>query len=210
MKTKIASKKKQLGQSLIETLVAIFILVTGLISAITLAIYSHNATENSSKQIVAAALARESIEAVKNIRDSNWLTGTLTDCDDLGAGQKCYPTWQGVGANKLSQGDMVVDFSTAGATSWTINKSPANYYVYYDSSNGQYHNSIVGDRTIYSRKVHIDEDTTAPYTSQNPRLLATVTVWWYDRGCLATTDPTTLPASCKVILQSYFTNWRTY
>ena len=53
------------------------------------------------KQIIATGLAREGIEAVKNMRDTNWLKDTLSvnGCYDFATGQanqaNCYVNWLG-------------------------------------------------------------------------------------------------------------------
>ncbi len=208
---KIASNNDQLGQTLIETLVAIFILVTGLGSAIGLAIYSFRATDASSKQIVATALARQSVEGVKNIRDSNWLNSSddFGSCGDLGSGQQCYKKWQTVSSPNLKAGTYAVDFS-AGTGSVKMTQNPSSYILNYDSSTGQYVASGSGTASIYSRKVVITEDSTPPYTNQNPRLIVVATVWWHDQTCPVASDPTTLPSGCKVILEMHLTNWKNY
>lgn len=212
MRRKYASKNKQLGQTLIETLVAIFVLIIGLITALSLAIYSFRSSDTSTKQIVATALAREAIQGVKNIRDNNWLNDTLTTggiCAQLGSGQKCYPNWQGTGTNKLSTGTYAIDFD-ANTNSWIITKNPPSYTLVYNSTTGTYSSQGTGTNSVYSRKVDIIEETTAPYTSGNPRLNITATVWWFGRNCPVTTNPSTLPASCKVVLQTYLTNWKNF
>lgn len=90
--------KTQAGQTLIETVVAIFILVMGVTAAVGLAIYVLNASTNVTKQIIATGLAREGIEAVKNMRDTNWLKDTL-DVDDCynyittNNDADCYEQW---------------------------------------------------------------------------------------------------------------------
>lgn len=212
MRKKIAANNNQLGQTLIETLVAIFILITGLISAITLAVYSYKSIDNSSKQIIGASLASEAIEAVKNMRDTNWLNDTFVDCSaDLGSGQKCYANWQGTGANKLSSGNYAVDFSSAGGSgAWVLTRTPASYVLNYDSSTGQYHTGGSGIASVYSRSVNIVEETATPYTTLNPRLKVTATVWWNSKDCAVTGDPSTLSNNCKVTLVSYLTNWKNY
>src|SRR5579864_7113651 len=102
---KIAVDQKQSGQTLIETVVAIFVLVTGLITAASLAISSFQSTDLASKQIIATALARQGVEAVKNIRDSNWQNGTLADCSGtMSSGQFCYANWLGAGQTALATG----------------------------------------------------------------------------------------------------------
>ena len=95
---------------MIETLVAIFMLVMGLSAAVGLAIYALNSSTNINKQIIAAGLAREGIEAVKNMRDTNWLQDTLVKpsqnppvCSDTGCYNyidgcqtaQCYQRWLG-------------------------------------------------------------------------------------------------------------------
>ena len=97
------------GQTLIETLAAIFILVMGVTAAVGLAVYALSTSTEITKQIVAIGLAREGMEAVKNMRDTNWLTDTLTTpqsgggCfdfinqdDHLGS---CYKNWLGSTGN---------------------------------------------------------------------------------------------------------------
>lgn len=82
--------ENQQGQSLIETIVAIFVLTTGLVSGLALAIYSFGASSDILERITATGLAREGVEVVRRMRDSNWLADTLSDCEN---GQKCYEDW---------------------------------------------------------------------------------------------------------------------
>jgi type II secretory pathway pseudopilin PulG len=92
-------KLKQSGQTLIETVVAIFILVMGITAALGLATFSLHSSTNIVKQLIGMGLAREGIEAVKNMRDTNWLNGTLqpTGCYDyvnsVQNGAPCYSAW---------------------------------------------------------------------------------------------------------------------
>ncbi len=66
----------QKGQSLLELLVAILILVMVVTATITLIVTSINAGRESRNKLIAASLAREGIEIVRNIRDSNWVDPT--------------------------------------------------------------------------------------------------------------------------------------
>ena len=88
---------RQAGQTLVETMVASLVLVLGIGAAVTLSIYGLGATSSVSKQLVAIGLAREGIEAVKNMRDTNWLRATMvTSCYNFYTGQSnagCYPDW---------------------------------------------------------------------------------------------------------------------
>jgi type II secretory pathway pseudopilin PulG len=87
----------QSGQTLIETLVAIFILTMGVTAAVGLANFALGSSTSVTKQIIATGLAREGIEAVKNMRDTNWLHDTLsTNCYNFTTGASdasCYKHW---------------------------------------------------------------------------------------------------------------------
>jgi type II secretory pathway pseudopilin PulG len=90
--------ENQSGQTLIETIAAIAILVSALSSAVGLAIYSMRDNERAKAQIIAMNLAREGVEAVRNMRDTNWLLASVSNdnnfklqsCPDAG-GKMCYP-----------------------------------------------------------------------------------------------------------------------
>ncbi|HYV33355.1 MAG TPA: prepilin-type N-terminal cleavage/methylation domain-containing protein [Candidatus Limnocylindria bacterium] len=86
------------GQTLIETLAALFILTMGISAAVGLAVYAFNSSTNITKQVVATGLAREGIEAVKNMRDTNWLAGTLST-PNRGNGCYSYSSASANGAN---------------------------------------------------------------------------------------------------------------
>jgi hypothetical protein len=87
------------GQTIIETLAALFILVMGVTAATGLAIYSFNASTSIVKQIVATGLARQGVEAVKNMRDTNWLKQSPIDSNcynhasSTAFNAKCFKTW---------------------------------------------------------------------------------------------------------------------
>jgi len=88
----------QEGQTLIETVIAIFILTSGITAALGLAIFVFASSDKVTKQMIAVGLAREGIEAVKNMRDTNWLRQTSIDTDcynpkTLANNAKCYKSW---------------------------------------------------------------------------------------------------------------------
>ena len=211
---KIAGAKKsagkQSGQTLIETVVAIFVLVVGLITASGLAISSFQSTDLASKQIVATALARQGIEAVKNIRDSNWQNGTLSDCSaTMTSGQFCYANWLGSGVTALAAGTYAVKNNGGAVDPWSLSAT-GTYVLNYNSATGVYDVGGSGNPSIYSRKVVISQNTAAPFSAANPELIVDSSVWWYGRNCSQTTNPSTLAPSCKVVLEMHLTNWRNY
>lgn len=61
------------GQSLLEVIVALGVIITGLVGTVMLIIYTLAALNVSESQVVATNLAREGIEVVRSIRDDNWL-----------------------------------------------------------------------------------------------------------------------------------------
>ncbi|MFA5069879.1 MAG: hypothetical protein WC528_01220 [Patescibacteria group bacterium] len=61
------------GQSLIETIIAIGLVMTVVISSITMGVYVTRLGRGSQNNLVAVNLAREGLEVVRNIRDGNWL-----------------------------------------------------------------------------------------------------------------------------------------
>lgn len=74
------------GQSLIETLVALSVMVVGIAGAVSLGIISIRAGQTSELDVVAENLAREGIEGVRSVRDYNWkLPGAGWD-DNLSPG----------------------------------------------------------------------------------------------------------------------------
>ena len=60
---------------MIELIVALFILILGVTSLVSLNITTVKTGAENKDQILASNLAREGVEIVRNIRDSNWLAG---------------------------------------------------------------------------------------------------------------------------------------
>jgi len=67
------------GQGLLETVVAFSILITGAVSLLVLVVASSTARGLAENQTVASNFAREGIEVVRNVRDTNWLEGDAFD-----------------------------------------------------------------------------------------------------------------------------------
>lgn len=73
-KYKIPNTRYESGQSLVEMIVAIAIILTGLIGALALAISNLSGSTEAGTRVIATNLAREGIDVVRNIRDTNWLS----------------------------------------------------------------------------------------------------------------------------------------
>lgn len=120
------SQHGQQGQTLIETLVACFILVMGISAALGLATYSLRATGNIKQQTIGLGLAREGLEVVKNMRDTNWLRSALlsTDCYNFSDGSQtapCYKDWLNVeGGYNISEGTYSLRTPVKGDLPWEL------------------------------------------------------------------------------------------
>jgi len=92
-------KQKQSGFTLLEMLIALSVFSVGIMAAFTLSLANVNTARDNYQRLFAANLAREGLELVKNIRDSNWLKIEANEDCDLAPGlQLC--TWdQGLDYN---------------------------------------------------------------------------------------------------------------
>jgi Tfp pilus assembly protein PilV len=151
---------RNLGQTLIETLAAVFILSMGVSAAVGLAVYAFGASGAIVKQIIATGLAREGLEAVRNMRDTNWLQDTLgvNNCYNFSTGTankaNCYANWlnkyycvdpannSGNACNGAASGVSSVSynltFSSASSNLWVLTpqlSGAQNYGLLYDANN---------------------------------------------------------------------------
>lgn len=74
------------GFSLLEVIVAIFVIAIGVTGSLSLINYCISSAAIGKSQIIAANLAQEGLEIVRNIRDSNWLEDATWN-DGLGEGE---------------------------------------------------------------------------------------------------------------------------
>ncbi len=120
--------KNNNGFTLLETIVAVGLIVVGLISALALITTSLFYVSNIQDRLVAANLMAEGIEAVKNIRDNNWLQNRA---------------WN----NGLADGDYQVAYDSMSLSLYSGNPLLLD-------SNGLY-NYTSGATTPYVRKISI-------------------------------------------------------
>lgn len=86
-------ENKKQGFTLLEMLIALSVISVGVMAAFTLSTANLNTARANGQRILAANLAREGVEFIRNVRDSNWLKIQANfDCDGSAAGtQPC--TW---------------------------------------------------------------------------------------------------------------------
>ena len=68
----MTKNKRQSGFTLVSVLIAVLILVLGVVTITQLSLASIRANEQSANRLQAVLLAKEGLEAVRNIRDTNW------------------------------------------------------------------------------------------------------------------------------------------
>jgi Tfp pilus assembly protein PilV len=217
--------KSEQGQTLVETVVAVFILTMGIVAALGLANFAVGASSNIVKQIIGMGIAREGVEAVKNMRDTNWLKDTLaSDCYDYVAATEtaaCYKNWLNASggysidppAGPAGQ-TFVLGINQANPLYWELQASSGNYTLNYDTTgtNGFY-TPNAGTPSGYFRRITITEEATGVFSQATigPRLLVSSEVWWNDKKCptaSSSTPPTT--GACRIKLELFLTNWKNY
>jgi type II secretory pathway pseudopilin PulG len=237
---KIHLQKNQHGQTLIETVVAVFILVMGISAALGLANYSLNATTDIRKQIIAMGLAREGIEAVKNMRDSNWLQAPIsttcwnfTSSDATGT---CYPYWldpgqAGADGYGLDPGAyqniypyvIYYDVNSPETAFWYLTYRAANnnYGLNYDSSanpsRGIYSaytpTSAANATSDYARKITLQLDhSVAPFNQDATTgpRLKVTSYVWWKGKSCPISEDVPANSKCVIKLETYLTNWKDY
>ncbi len=86
------SLKNRPGETLVEILVGLFALSLGSVAATGLIIMALQSNGRTKSELIALNLAREGVEAVQNIRDTNWLrwSGDPESCWDLRDDSHCF------------------------------------------------------------------------------------------------------------------------
>lgn len=208
-----SSVKSQNGQSLLETIIAIFILTTAITAGLGVGIFAFTAASTSQSEVTAANLAREGVEIVRMMRDSNWLAGDVAGggyapvaCADI-AGKICYPSAYTGPTYNLADGSYVLTYNNSNNT-WTLTAGNNNYNLYLQSD-GSYTSSSLGT-SLFSRKIVISRNTAAPFTGGNPELIIQSIVGWVGKKCtpMASQDPST--TNCKITVEEHLTNWKDY
>ncbi len=115
--------KNEKGFNILEVMISVSIIIVGIISIMGLfAVIAKNASDNKIK-IIAAYLAEENIEIVRQIRDTNWLNGV--------------PNWdQAIGNGNVAA--VVKDVSDIRKGFEIKNRNANTEKVYEDTANGGY------------------------------------------------------------------------
>jgi Tfp pilus assembly protein PilV len=190
MKLLLNAIRNQRAETLAEVLIALIVISTGATAALAMVNQSIRANASNEERIVAYNIAREGVEAVRNIRDTNWFRfpGNRTDCWDVTLdttdSTKCTSA---AGATKIADGDYVIYAEVDDTTElFTWNLSPVtattDTSVYQISLNGKtYYSHDPSGSLGYSQDTGFDRVITIQdKTSDDFKVTATVT--WSDYG----------------------------
>lgn len=112
---------KNSGQGLLELIIAIGVIVVGLFSVWALFLANYSGERGAQEKILAANLAREGIELVKNMRDTNWLK--IDANETCGSADVLCPWDDGLLVDGDSTAIVKSDFATGALT---LDFSPAD------------------------------------------------------------------------------------
>ena len=129
---------KQNGFTIVETLVAIAILMIAIAGPLVVASKGLNSALASKDQMIASYLAQESMEVIKNMRDNNLKSGGGW-LDNLNTSNVC---------NNTAVNGYLCDASAI-ANNPII--SQTDHKLYYNANTGYSHDSSAGSATIFSR-----------------------------------------------------------
>ena len=109
--------KNNKGQTILEALISITVVVVGLFSVLVLILINIRASDTSNDKLTASMLSWEGIEIVRNIRDSNWLAGTSNWNEGLFSGTDytaipVFDSFTGTWSLDFSPNTIVSDDST--------------------------------------------------------------------------------------------------
>ncbi|MFH0776636.1 MAG: hypothetical protein V1936_03430 [Patescibacteria group bacterium] len=195
--------KSRRGETLIEVLVATIVLIVGALAAARLFAIATVNDQLTKERVIATNLAREGLEAVRNIRDTNWLrfAGERRTCWNNLNPAECNDTnLDGVPDDVILQQKNYIALFDADNYRWGLDSSGLNHRL--DLSDGvgsddeKYrlkldglglynYPSAGGSDTIFYREIYTEylnpNQTLAIDPSANI-LRVTSKVEWYDRG----------------------------
>ncbi len=179
---------KNQGNTIVETLIAVGVISVGLIGVISLVVGAVSASSKSKNVIVANNLAREGIEVVRSLRDSNWLNKGVAYDDgilppDLNDNGSVY-------CRNLFEPDL---------NQWSLEKfaegaAPKDlfddkYQLYFSDSDYYHYDGIENNQTEYWRVIIITKNSSSEFKIVSK-------VGWYEDG-----------KQKQVDLEDVLTNW---
>ena len=172
------------GFTLLEVIIAVSLITTGITGVFILINKTIGLMSDSPSRLIAAYLAQEGIEIVRNIRDTNWIEGNDWDGDIICDSPPCerqvdYTT------NALFDDPATTDPDenecSPAAAGYNCNTYSASY-LQLESSGSGFYNYTSGDSTKFKRKIEIDgEDLDGDSDNGYEKLKVTVVVSWVEK-----------------------------
>lgn len=142
---------------MIEGMLAIAIILLALLGLLSLSSFNYRSSRETFNRNIAIDLAREGIELVRNIRDSNWLRG----CPDLNKPDTCFAWNSGLSKNLNIKFIPVFDTNL---NKWTLQETANDLKnciadkscLLLHGVNGVYSPQIAGTPTRFYRLVEIN------------------------------------------------------
>lgn len=143
------------GFTLIELLIAISVFMIGIMGAFSLSLHNLNTARENYQRVIAADLAREGIELVRNVRDSNWLAREA-NVDNPDTTEPDVYNWD----QNFTKKNFLVDYDTVGFINFDV--EPADLAaaiidsksILYLNNNFYSHNSA-GSPTVFRRAINL-------------------------------------------------------
>ncbi len=185
------------GFSLIEVIIAMFVLVTGVLATITLTINSIKQTGNSRDSLVASALAQEGVELSRSVRDENATQGYYDRSTDLfqyfQEDQLCTIDYQ-TAFDVRTSGD---PFTCGGSVNVNLNLDSDKRYVH-SGSNTEF------KRAVYFTNFVANDHDPGFLPTKSVDVISMVT--WNGKPLPGPTDSCSLANSC-IRNESKLTSW---
>jgi len=202
--------KNKKGFSIGEVMVAAFILVFGIVSAVALSTKSTSSIIDSRNAAIASALSQEGVELVRNVRDNN-----VTEQICGSGSERCTAFDMNYGFPNTGGGEAIctIGYKIEGADVLLCGSVPDQLYV--NTAKYVYTHAPGGaDVSPFKRNVFISYDTT-DNSGDVDKLIATVTsvvVWG---GGVLPVTATSISNECKIgrhcaFAQTELTSWINY
>lgn len=163
------------GFTLIELIVAFGILTMAFSAMAAFMGGTTRSVVAARQDLIAANLAQEGVELVRNLRDENWIVGVVADHD--GTCTTAPGTWREVvcnGTYRVAIADNIIDSPT-----FTSDATPTE--TLFRQTNGTYTYSSSPTPTSFNRAVTLAAGPSDPVTA----MLVTVTLTWCPNGQLS-------------------------
>lgn len=170
--------KNKRGFSILELVIAMFVLTVGIVGALNLIVSTMNNSINTRKAVVAAGLAQEGVELARNIRDNNLL---LAKSDISRSREDFFKNGFSVGdGNCIFNYDFDYNADYPFPTNCT-NANVANRILYITGAGFYTHDPTGNTETVFRRYVRFeyDNDNTDTFLNLPPAgVFVTSYVWW--------------------------------